>query len=319
MNYRELFENMQKEKAKENKTLTQIIQAGTQKNQPYKTYEQGGLLSFHAKDTHEKEDIFAFILEHCYSEPNYGVRDSIDFGIIKGEKTYRRGFQTVRGATPWEKDDAYQAYNEIKILSVQNNEITIGLKSHSALDIYEVDIEKRTNKLLKRYDLEAEYLERQKQKLSEEAAQTSDFEEKVELLGKALHKTYNQDLTGNPKFDILEYEGKEIGIISIDIDNRAYDPMLEKIDFYIYTTKEKQPKHIMTREPKYNCDYLAGKRFYSVSARRYFGEITQNGNTLKIPVKLEIIANIGTGQLARIKHLGTDEFELEYKISRTTC
>jgi len=314
MNYREIFENLQKEKTKENKTLTQIIQAETQKNHPYKTYEQGGLLSCHEIDSHKKEKTFAFILEHSYSEPNYGVRDSIDFGIIKGKKTYRRGFEIVRGATPWEKDDAYQDYNEIKILSVQNNEITIGLKSHKAIDIYEIDIEKRTNKLLKRYDLEAENLERQKQKLSEEAAQTIDFENRLVLFGKALHKTYNQDLTKNPRFDIFEHEGERIGLISIDTVNRAYDSMLEKIDFYIYTTKEKQPKHIMTREPKYNCDYLAGKRFYSVSARRYFGEITQNGNTLKIPVKLEIIANIGTGQLARIKHLGTDEFELEYKI-----
>lgn len=312
MEYRKLYEKIKKlEQKKEHKELTDIMQAEKSKYKSYTGHASGGLLSVGINNSDKSKKTLAFILEKHYSVPNYGIEYSVDFGVVKGKKTYRDGFNMVRGGRPNDIDDFHGWYNEVKILEEGENNVIIGLKSGNALDIREIDLGKDTSRLIKRYDLEKERIDKEKKELEEQAKKTEDFEEKLQLVGKKLRKNYAK--ARDPFYKIIEHKGKKLGIIAVETYDRDYDASTDYIDFYILGEKAEEPVKVLRRRPHYDQSYKYSKRFFSVRAKKEISDkIIEEDGKIKIPVKLTIGGTFDSGSPYRqhYEEKGKEEFDL---------
>ena len=317
MEYRELFEKIEKEKVESKiKQLDDIIESHKSGKVKYSSWESGGLLSVNVDDIDQKGKSIAFILEERYGVPSAGVRYSIAFGAIKGDKIYHSPFITVRVGSVSEFDDQHRWYDEVKILEDKDDKLIIGLKSRKVIDIYKIDLKKKDQSLIKRYDLEAEKVEQEKKDLEEKIEKSEDFKEKLELKAKILHKGYRR--AEKPMCEVIERGDRKIGVIAIEMYDRDVDASVQAIDFFIYESHMKSPKKLLQVEPGWDRSAIFGERFFEVYSKKEISDkVIEESGKIRIPVKIKVIGHFRCGSPnAYSKKLGEQQVDIVYDLKK---
>ena len=311
VNYRAIYEK----KKNENKNIPKILKEEIIKKrknevEPYGKhdygwgYDYGGLLSCTTKTVDKVGDVTAFIIEDHYAVPKYGIRYSIDFGIIKRKKIYRYGMYIVRGGTPEGPDDFKRWYDEVKILEVKENEVIIGLKS-SVLDIYKVDLKNGSIEQIERYDLEEERKMGEIKKLEEEVKKEESFEKQAEIIKKQIATKTGKNV------EMKLFEKEKIAIYVVRYYDRDYDAAIKTLDFYAYKDGWNKSKlidsHFLSYEDSIRYDY----RFYTIEPSIKYGTPKEENGKISISVHVEVRFGKWEVNGGWSKTLKSEDFELK--------
>lgn len=295
-----------KEEKRLHPLLEQIIQQETEGKRKYSSWESGGLLSVSVQDSDEKGKTLAFILQRNYGVPSAGIEYSVDFGVIRDNKVYRRGFRLARGGRRDDVDDFHGWYNNIKIIEENERNIVLSLESGRAIDTYFLDFKKGFFERTARRDLETEKREKEKQEIEKRLKVSENFDEYLENLEKKIKLKHEKEgvyaHTGITKLD------ESLAVIKAGLNQNAYDPVETKVEFYVIRKRQEPIKFVENT----GANPYDRPRFSVTGANISYGKYKEDADKIIIPVEMEIRQSIGAPERER-RTLGKKSFELKIK------
>lgn len=277
----------------QNPLLEQIIKQETESEREYSNWECGGLLSVDLVDNDRKGDSLAFILQRQYGIPSAGVEYSIDIGVIKGNETYRRGFQMARGGRRDDVDDFHGWYDEVEINEEREDSIVLTLKSGKAIDTYQLNFNKGYFKRTARRDLEAEEREEEEKEIEEKLKASENFDEYLENLEKKIKHEHEQE-------EVYAHTGitklaDDLAVIGAGLNQNPYDPVETEVEFYV-VKKGQQPEKFVESTGVSGWDR---PKFSTTWANLEHGEYREEDDEIIIPVNMTIVQSVGTPERYR--------------------
>lgn len=286
--------------------LEQIIKQETEGKRKYSSWASGGLLSVKSVDIDKKGNSLAFILEKNYGIPSAGIEYSIDIGIIRGNKVYRRGFWIARGGGRDHKDDFHGWYKKVKIIEETPSNIVLKLESGKAIDTCQLDLKGGYFERTARRDLEAEEREKERQELEEKLKASENFDEFLENLEKKIKNEHEKKgvyaHTGTTKLT------NGMAVIKAGLNPHPYDPVETQVEFYVIRKGQEPVKFVEST----GASRWDRPRFSETGASIKYGKCREERDEIIIPVDMEIRQSIGMPERER-RILGKKSFELKIK------
>jgi len=315
MNYREQFEQKEKKKVEVPEELSLIVEKESKSQPAFDSQTPDGLMGLGVLDVDHLGSTLAFILYESYSVSDQGIRNSSDFGILRGGELVRHGWSIYQGARASELDNWAANYRDVKILEETVNGVVFGVESSQDLSVYRWQEGTSGFTRIEHHDLEAERVKKASDDLQIQAEATEELAEKMDLFGKQLKVKYNAPQS--PWSKVLQCGDESLGLLSVELYDRDYDPSIRTLHFYIVEEGASEAKHAFTRHPSYDTSYKRSARFFMVGASKTIPDVVEEiDGVVNIPVQLQIggrLENRGMG-LPPYQQFGVDDFVIEYAL-----